>query len=270
MSVTDLTSPAPGPATAAAPGKAGAASTWVRVFLVCGLLLGSAALRSWQDRCIRAELKEGLRLPRFDLTTIPLTLGDWKGEATKIDPQIAKATGAEQIVTRRYVNGNTGVSVDVILLYGPAVDMYIHVPEVCYPAAGYASMGDPAVREIIAGPYKALFRSVVYGKGEGAAAELQEVYYSWWRNGVWSPDLGQQKQYERIPSMYKVHVSRLVTDRERRDVGNPCESIIRELLPQMERRIATSSAMPAPTSTPASTPTSPPAPGPASTPTPTS
>ena len=40
--------------------------------------------------------------------------------------------------------------------------------------------------------------------------------------------------------MYKVHVARHVSERERRDVGNPCEAFLRELLPEIERRIMAS------------------------------
>jgi EpsI family protein len=214
---------------------------WVRVALACALLLGSAAVQSAQDRRTHVEMEAARVQARFDLNTVPMTMGPWKGQDTQLDPLIARGTGADQIVTRRYVNSNTGSALDVILLYGPAVEMYIHIPEVCYPAAGYTQAGDAKVRDVTAGPHQAPFRAMVYAKGEGPHADLQEVYYSWWRYGRgWSPDPGTQKEFERIPSMYKVQLARRVSDRERRDVGNPCESLLQELLPQMERRIATS------------------------------
>ena len=224
---------APGPAT-----RSGWVAAWVRVALVCALLLGSAAIQWAQDRRTRADLEEGRRQFRIDLTTIPLSVGTWKGQETKLDPIIARGTGADQVVTRRYVDANTGTTVDLILLYGPAVEMFIHVPEICYPAAGYAQVGDASMREITAGPVHAMFRTFVYGKGEGAQNELHEVYYSWRRPKSWSPDIGTQKEFERIPSMYKVQLSRRVTDRERRDVGNPCEAFLRELLPRIEGRLS--------------------------------
>ena len=148
---------------------------------------------------------------------------------------IARATGADQIVTRRYVNQDTGATVDMILLYGPAAEVYVHAPEVCYPAAGFAQVSGPEVRPIKSGPTRAPFKALVYSKGEGGPGELQEVYYSWWYHGGWSPDVGKQKHFERIPSMYKVHLARRVIAGEKRDVGNPCESFLNELLPEMER-----------------------------------
>jgi hypothetical protein len=237
MTPTGVEQSVPSPATAARRGRSG---TWVRVALACSLLLGSAALRAVQARRIEKDLEEGLRRFRIDLDTIPLTLGPWKGEKTELDPMIARGTGADKVVTRRYVNASTGATVEVILLYGPAVGMYVHIPEVCYPAAGFTGPADAAFREIVSGPYTALFRSLVYAKGEGAQAEMTEVYYSWRREKNWTPVIGTQKEFERIPSMYKVQLARRVTGRERRDVGNPCEAFLRELLPQFERRLSTS------------------------------
>jgi hypothetical protein len=47
------------------------------------------------------------------------------------------------------------------------------------------------------------------------------------------------KRFERLPGMLKVHVTRHVMgEHERRDIGNPCESLLEALLPALERRLA--------------------------------
>lgn len=237
MSVTDLSNSSATAATSAKKGRA-VSRTWARVGLACLVLLGSAGLRLWQTRRIEGALAEGRRGPRIDLAALPMVMGAWKGRATELDPQIARATGADQVVTRRYVNQDTGVSLELIMLYGPAVEMYIHSPEVCYPAAGYTLQGGPESRSLKAGEETVPFRALVYHKGEGAQTDLQEVYFSWWYHGKWTPDVGNQKHFERIPSMYKVQLARRVIEQERRDVGNPCEAFLLELLPEMGRRIA--------------------------------
>ena len=214
---------------------------WVRVALCCVILLGSGAARAWQAHRLARRLDDGRRGPRVDLDTIPRALGPWRGAPTVIDEQIARGTGADQIVTRRYVNQDTGVAVDVILLYGPAAEMSIHSPEVCYPSAGYLPVGDSAAKVVKAEGGDVPFRSLVYRKGEGASADLQEVYYTWRYDGRWSPEVGIRKRFERIPSMYKVHVARRLTDHERRDVGNPCEAFLAALLPELQRRMTSPS-----------------------------
>jgi hypothetical protein len=64
------------------------------------------------------------------------------------------------------------------------------------------------------------------------------VYYTWRYNGRWTPDVGKQKQFERISGMYKVHVARRLTDRERRDVANPNEAFLESLVTEMERQMS--------------------------------
>lgn len=235
MSVRNLSpSVSPSPLTAA-PGF------WVRVVLCGVILLGSGAARAWQAQRLARRLDDGRRGPRVDLESVPETLGPWRGAPTVIDEQIARGTGADQVVTRRYVNQDTGVAVDVILLYGPAAEMSIHGPEVCYPSAGYAPVGDAADKVVKAEGGDVPFRSLVFRKGEGASADLQEVYYTWRHGGRWSPEAGIRKRFERIPSMYKVHVARRLTARERRDVGNPCEAFLAALLPELQRRMTSPS-----------------------------
>lgn len=240
MSAIDVSPPPTAAAAASRPttGSRLNLSSWTRVIAACAVLLGSAGVRAWQVRRIEKELAMGRARPRFDLTKVATALGHWKGEDSKIDPQIVRGTGADQIVTRRYVNQDTGVSVDLILLYGPAAEVYLHSPEVCYPSAGYTLAAGPDGRSIPATSSQVPFRSLVYTKGVAGQAERQEVYYTWWYNGRWSPEVGKQKHFERIPGMYKVHLARRVVADEKRDVGNPCESLLEVLLPEIESRMA--------------------------------
>jgi EpsI family protein len=243
MSTTDVSPPQPMPSPSSAVARPAAAVAalripgWARVAVVCAVLLGSAGVRAWQSRRIESRLAVGRQTARFDLDQIPMNLGPWKGESTKIDEQIARGTGADQIITRRYVNQDTGVAVEFIALYGPAADVYLHAPEICYPAAGFTPVAGPDDRTIDAPPAKAVFRSLVYAKGETAQPDRQEVYYTWWVNGRWSPEVGKQKHFERIPAMYKIHLSRRVTADEKRNVGNPCEALLQAVLPEFAHRL---------------------------------
>jgi hypothetical protein len=229
------------PSAGAGPGRGVARR--VRVALACAVLAISGGVRWWQVRQVEAALRDGRTAP-FPLDTVPMVLGDWRGEETTIDPKIARRTGATDLMTRRYVDQRTGASLEAIILYGPTTEVYGHAPEVCYRAAGYEKVAGPEARAIKAGSLEVPFRSLVYSKGEGGQADLHEVYYSWRFTRHWSPDLmGTYKRFERIPGMLKVHLTRRVTGHERRDIGNPCEAFLRVLLPEVERRLA--GAMPA-------------------------
>ena len=175
--------------------------------LVCAVLVGSGAIRSWQVWKVSALLEQG-KTSSFPLKELPLTLGSWQGEDAILDPQIARRTGASDAIFRRYVDQTTGAAVEVIVLYGPAAELFIHMPEVCYAGAGYTQYAGPDQRIIAFREGEAPFRSLVFVKGQGAEADLVEVYYSWRYQGRWTPQLGTIKQFERIPGMYKVHLAR--------------------------------------------------------------
>jgi EpsI family protein len=213
-----------------------AGAFWLRVVLVCALLVSSGAVRLWQARRVHDTLEAG-RTSAFPLKELPLTLGSWRGADAILDPRIARHTGASDAVFRRYVDQDTGATVEVIVLYGPAVELFIHAPEVCYAGAGYTQSGVPERRVVTARGVTAPFQSLVFEKGQRGDADILEVYYSWRHQGHWTPELGVMKQIERIPGMYKVQLARRLTEHERRDVGNPCESLLEFLVPEIERRL---------------------------------
>jgi hypothetical protein len=217
---------------------------WVRVGLAVALLAASAAGRMWQARRVDEKMRSG-RVAPFSLSQLPMTLGSWVGKDMPMVEIIARTTGSVDHVQRLYQNTITGQRVELIFLFGPSSEMFVHAPDVCYPATGYEHISGPLLHNLKGesegeGPWP--FFEVIYRKGEGDTADQQEVYYSWWHSGGWNPGMITQKGAERIPGMFKVQVSRLVKDQEIdvRDVGNPCEAFLAQLMPEIERRIAQS------------------------------
>ncbi len=215
-----------------------AGSFWIRTALAAGLLLVSGAAR-WREAERFGVLLEHGRAAPFRLAEIPFDLGDWHGTSTDLDPRIALATGSSDSIYRLYVNQKTGVAIELFVLYGPATDLFIHTPEECYPKAGYELSEGPETRtpEGLAAP----FRSLVFTRGDAPREERQEVYYAWRYNDRWTPQAGIHKELERIPGMFKVQLARDLAPRERRDVDNPCEAILKLLIPEIERRSARAS-----------------------------
>jgi hypothetical protein len=208
--------------------------------LICAALVGSGGGRSWQAWKVNALFEKGKK-SLFPLRKLPLTLESWQGEDAILDPQIARKAGASDAIFRRYVNQTTGAAVEVIVLYGTAVELFFHTPEACYPAAGYTQYGGPDQRLIGSGEAGARFRSLVFVKEQDPEAGRIEVYYSWRYQGRWTPEFGSFKQFERIPGVYKIQLARRLTEQERRDVGTPCESLLDMLVPEIERRLAPAS-----------------------------
>ena len=217
--------------------RAPRAGSWAPVALACALLVGSGALRLWQARRVEAILQQG-RVSAVPLKDVPLELGPWRGRPEELDPQIARRTGQIDHIFRTYVDTRTGVALDVIVLYGPAVELKEHAPEQCYPAAGFLIAEGPELRQVATPQGAVPFHALVVTKGEGGQAQWQEVYYTWRYGGRWTPLRGPQKQFERIPAMYKVHLARRMAPSERRDIGNLCQDFLQALMPALDHLLS--------------------------------
>jgi hypothetical protein len=242
----------PAPATGARPSRAPLACA----ALACALVLGSGAVRWYQARRVEAMLRLERESP-FPLDSLPMTLGDWVGEKTELDPQIVAGTGSNDLITRRYVNRVTGVAVQVIVLHGPASDIFVHTPELCYPKAGYSAAGEVMDRTIPLADAGAPFRSTAYTKGDPARPDTQEVIFSWRYNGRWTTTVNRPKEMARVAGMYKVQVARKLQANEARTVADPCEAFLELLVPVLEARIRGQSPPPQAAPGPAVAPTAP-------------
>ena len=230
-----------GPSPAAPSARTAGGPAWLKLAVVAAILAASGATRLWQGRRVERALEAG-RISPFPLAALPMTIGSWRGSEATLDPQVVRITGSTDLIARRYVDRRTGVGVDVIVLYGPTADMMFHVPEVCYPSAGYEAMPGVFERSVAVGqgPATAPFRSLAYSKGEGGLADSQEVYYSFRYGGRWTTDRASPKASRRMPGMFKVQASRRISARERRDVDNPSEPLLAALVGEIEAGLARS------------------------------
>lgn len=215
---------------------------WVGVGLAVAVLAASGAARGWQSSRVDQALREG-RKPPFALKDIPLELGPWKGQDQVVDEQVIRITGSTDSIFRSYQNQNTGQRVSLLVLFGPSVAMYGHIPEVCYPSSGFVPLreGRPHVVRSAATGASWPFRNLVYAKGEGGQTEIQDVYYTWKQSGRWSPNIGGYRELERIPSMFKVQAARRLrgaSEVELLKADNPCDDSLALLMDEIDRRIA--------------------------------
>ena len=214
-----------------------------RLLAIAAILIASATARGWQDRRVDRP-----PISPFPLASIPMKLGDWEGHPTTMDPRIVRVSGSADLIARRYVDGRTGTAVDVVVNAGPIIEMLGHIPEVCYPSAGFEPTGTPADRPITpaGGGEPAPFRSLAFAKGEGGLVESQEVYYSLRHDGRWTPSPPGRAALRRNGGMCKIQASRRLGGRERRDIDNPCEPLLALVLAEIEARLSAGGTPPVP------------------------
>jgi hypothetical protein len=233
-------------------------SPWRWMVLTCLLLGISGGVRSYRDHQF-AKLSSELKECPFPLADIGSSLGSWRtveNSDTKLDPEIARIAGSSDHIVRSYIDSRSGETIHVMMLYGLAQDIFAHTPEICYPASGYLSVGPPKDRGIpisseskISEPVR--FRTQVFHRTAGPGMDqYTESAYSFrlgdTHEGMWRPDMASEwKSFRRQPGMFKIQMSREVSAA----AANPdapqsktCESLMTELIKEIEHRLALSMA----------------------------
>jgi EpsI family protein len=241
MSSTDLT---PG-SIAANKGQSGpvsgrvAPTWWACVALTCALLIGGGALRWWQERRLEATMIQGAD-PAFPLATLPEAVGPWRQtnpEKLELEPEVLDMLRCSDYVRRIYVNQQTGVQIEMLVLYGPA--SIAHRPELCYPGSGFTQVEGPTTRALEVEGAEGVYNSLVFAKG----ADRQQVIYSFRCDGRWTVDT-DSKALLRLPGLYKIQLARRVSEAEKLDGGSPSEGFLNLMFGEIEQRIASASGRP--------------------------
>ena len=142
----------------------------------------------------------------------------------------------------------------VLILYGTANSVFGHSPEVCYPANGYQLVMPPADHQFSdsTSPFPMRFRSAFFSKNDGATNRYEEVYYTFRHNEQWLPEVANQwKLFRYHPGMFKVLLQRPTTDLSTEN--SPTESLLREIVREVNVRIAQNKTLTASAMTPGKT-----------------
>jgi hypothetical protein len=234
-------------------------SPWTWMAVTCLLLGLSGGIRFWRERKFSALAVESSACP-FPLAELPRALGGWQAtedSEIQLDPEVARFAGASDHIVRNYVD-KTGEEATALALYGLGTMVYLHTPEVCYPAAGYQFFRGPIDRSIevpgLRQPVR--YRWAIYMKRVGGISRYEEVYYSFLHHGDWLPDVSDRwKTFRYYPGLFKIQIGHAVSSLPEGPEG-PCLPLLAEFARQISERITSAgSGDPA-----ASVATSPPAP----------
>lgn len=176
------------------------------IVLAAVLVVGVAVfegLRSnrWGD-------SEDVKLAAARLERVPRQVGAWHSSADKtIDPKVVEKAEAAGYVSREYVNRNTGVRLEVLLLCGPSGPIGAHTPEVCYGGLGYECVGKPRPRTLTVanGPTPATLWNAGFQKKDPHDNPLR-VYWAWGVDGDWKASEEPRIDFAQQRALFKLYV----------------------------------------------------------------
>jgi hypothetical protein len=207
----------------------------LRITAALALIVGAGLVHGkWTNRWGRSPELAALAA-RLD--TVPMDLGDWKGEAFDLPAVERAAAGVEACLARRYINRARGVSLTVLLLGGLPGDIAVHTPDVCYPGAGYA-LGTTTSFDTHAGPGgpPAGFKTALATRG-GASPSVLRLFWGWNAAGGWAAPEDARWRFAAESALCKLYVVRETAGVAVDPEDDPCQEFLAVFLPELDRRV---------------------------------
>ncbi len=109
-------------------------TTTQRLYAVAAIIVATYGI----SHLVKAQTEPAeVDMPSWSFREFPLQLGNWRGEETKLDPEIAVATGADVLVNRAYRDSmGHSLTLHTAMFKVPATGIG-HSPSVCYLASGW-------------------------------------------------------------------------------------------------------------------------------------
>lgn len=190
--------------------------------LLSGIVHGMLDGR-WAGRDQKIEAGDRLR-------ELPHVLGDWEmsGES-ELDEAAAQILRPYGTIVRHYRHKPTDVEVNVALLYGRRGPIAVHRPEICYSSIGTKQTRSRKAEVINTDDNSHSLWSVEFVRDNDL--EKFEVWYGWSTGGEFVA--ADAPRFWLTEDLYKIQLSGPVSE-----AGfDPCESFVKELLPQIEQLV---------------------------------
>jgi hypothetical protein len=218
---------------------------YVPIALAFALIITTGVVHGiWTDRW---SVSRELQMAAKRLETIPLDVGEWKGQPEELDRRQQEAAGIIDYISRRYENRRDGTKISILLAVGRPGPIASHKPEICYAGAGFESLGDrvPVSVSLGSGSRPAEFAQVQFRKEHTAIPLYLRVLYSLSSRGNWVVPSGDARvAFAWAPALFKLYVVRQTPSPDASMKEEPAVDFLRQFLPEVDRAL-----FPAPAST---------------------
>jgi hypothetical protein len=198
-------------------------ATAVVALISCGVVHGL-----WTDRWV-PKSDPAAAAARFD--GLPLTVGDWEGEALEVSPR--ELQGLSGYLARRYVNRDTGDVVTLALMCGRPRVVSIHSPDVCYAASGY-EVTAPSRYGPADLPGRASFWMTEMVRSRAAEQTRLRVFFAWSAAGAWEAPDNPRVAFAGVPVLYKLYLLRDLPAGNAPLADDPCLDFFKRVQPELQ------------------------------------
>jgi hypothetical protein len=172
------------------------------------------------------------------LDDVPTQIGPWRMESAEdLEDEVQEILRCQGSLKRRYVNLQTGASVTVALLLGPAGPIAVHTPEICFKAHDFDIVGQKSAEKLTtSADVPSEFWASTF-RGKSLAEEKLRVYYGWSTGDGWIASDSARFEFSGEPWLYKIQVAGAVASDEPSD-ADPCRQFLEDFVPAIQSMLA--------------------------------
>lgn len=167
----------------------------------------------------------------------PDRFGPWEMlTAEPFEPGVQEILECVGSTHRTYRNRETGETVQLALLVGPAGPTSVHTPDVCFSSQDYSSLG-PRKRVAVGSRGASVWEQQF--KATSLRGETLRVAYAWNSGQGWIAAEKPRFQFAGAGLLYKLQVVSPVTrgDDEAESATSGCRAFLKDLLPALDAAV---------------------------------
>ena len=142
------------------------------------------------------------------LDQLPRQLGPWTlVETLPLAESAREMLECAGYVNRRYMNQETGQTINLAIIVGPPGPTAVHTPEICFSSRAYEQQGDRRRVNLDASPVdRQSFWSIDFATRNVLADGLR-VYYGWTVGEHWEAADSPRFEFAASPYLYKLQLA---------------------------------------------------------------
>jgi hypothetical protein len=165
------------------------------------------------------------------LERLPRQFGNWKlAEELPLEVSAVQMLQCAGYVNRRYVNQQSGQTVNLAIIVGPAGPTAVHTPEICFSSRAWKLQGERHRIALEASPTKKHTFWTVDFSAKNALADDLRVYYSWSRGSTWEASASPRYEFAAEPMLYKLQLAGPIGPSASDEDRDSCREFLDELL----------------------------------------
>lgn len=200
------------------------------VVLATGLTTGVRANRWHDSKALDAAAKR--------LEGLPMTIGEWEGEAGELPARIIEQSEVSGYLLRRYRNPRTQAAVSVFIGCGRPGPVGVHSPEVCYTGGGFELLSSrPLAIPIDTDGAKSGMRVSDFRNPPSQNPGYLRIFWAMTADGNWAVPESPRFTYAGVPALFKIYLSKEVANPSESMEKDACYEFSQILLPELNKTL---------------------------------